>query len=298
MIQLLTQYLTQTMLASLVAFALIGVIKRTWVPHATSGSLPGAARWSSFLLITLLGAVQGTGFLVLTHWATTQLGGVLQIGADIAQVVGVGLGMFTIAMTTSTIRDLADKIPDEEARQFGQWVWTTGPAGWSAVMGVLHNPRGIGSGITAALVGAEALIFAAMIAKRALNFQNSEHETAWKWYAFVVKGMAGLIAVPLFVYADATIASVLAGFIPGWIVALVRGVLAATGIGLLIAGIGDIFKDKQPDMWARAFCAYGIPLLFVYGALGTQILNSGANAISSISSAATTTTHAGTGAKK
>lgn len=291
MFSLITQNLSTTLTAALGAFALIIGINRILVPKIRSSKLSGFARWVSFLLIAFLGIVQGAGFYIFTRWATGLSGNLVGVAANLGQLVAIGFGMYTFLLITGGVRDLADKIPDEDARRCAWWLPTTFPAGWNAVLGVLHNPRGVGSGLTAALVGVEALVFAFLITRSALT--SGSHKTAWKYYTAVVNILAGIIAIPLMVYADATMASLL----PGPVLTIVRVIFGIAGALLAIGLIADMC-DLAPDQYARWAFAYGIPILFVFGSVVSNIANAGVTGINNLPSTATAaaaTTHTGAG---
>jgi hypothetical protein len=72
----------------------------------------------------------------------------------------------------------------------------------------------------------------------------------------------------MFSYANSSLISLL----PAAIASLIRVVLGLAGIGLIIAGIADIWVDRVPDAYARSAARFGIGLISVFGGLALSII--------------------------
>lgn len=224
--------------------------------------------WVAFLVTVGCGLILGWALIGVMLWVTG-LGGItgLAIGA-IGAIAAVWLGWISVEMLVAGIRDLADRVPDEDARKAALWVPTLLPAGGSAVFGIVSNPQGIGTGITAAILAGLTIVYGHKVVTAALKSKN--HRNAWRWFAAAVSLLIGVVMVPLILYVDGWLSSMLSA---RWMLAL-RILASAAGLALLIAALKDI-ADKVPDQWVRRFLAYGAPTLFAFGALLVTFLSSG-----------------------
>lgn len=230
------------------------------------------ARWASFIIYFLSGVILSVAMIPFFRWliglaASHNLGG--QIVGNLTAVASLALGWHAVAMLVSVIRDLADKTPDHEARTGALWIPTFLPIGIASVMALVKNPSGVGQGLAAAAIGVITLIYAAMIAKRA--DAASDHKNKWNWFVFVVYLLAGLVIIPMFSYANGSLISML----PAAMATLLRVFIGITGIGLLIAGVADIWVDRVPDAFARAGARFGIGMTAVFGGLALAAIGHG-----------------------
>ncbi len=223
--------------------------------------------WVAFVVTAACGLVLGWALTGFTAWATglTAVGGFSIVG-----IVAVLLGWHAVAMAIDLIRDVADGQPDEDARKAALWIPTLLPAGWAAVWQIASNPRGLGSGITAAVMAAITIGYATIISNKAVK--GKKGKTAWLWFAAAVCLMGGLAATPLVLYVDGWLATTVGG---GWL-ALFRIVAGAAGIGLGLGALADI-TDKRPDALVRAFLQFGLPLVLAFGAIAFSALSGGAS---------------------
>lgn len=222
------------------------------------------ARWASFIIYIIGGLALAVAMVPFVRWLISWASGSGIGGAivgNVTAVVSVALGWHAVAMLVSVLRDLADKTPDHEARSGALWIPTFLPIGGAAVMALLKNPEGVGQGLAAAAIGFTTLIYAAMIAKRADSAKN--HKTKWNWFVFAVYLIAGLVTIPMLAYVDTALIS----HLPGAVAGLIRLGLGLAGIGLIVAGIADIWVDRVPDAYARAAARFGIAMTFVFGSL-------------------------------
>lgn len=227
--------------------------------------LPGvkqnkALLWLAWLVTVVCGLILGYALYGVVGWITS-LGGTLGgIVGSLGAVVAMWLGWHAAYLLVALIRDLADGTPDDDARKAALWVPTMLPAGFAAVWGVVSHPRGVGTGLVAAVMAGITVVYAHRIVKAALSGKSGRR--AWRWFAALVMLLAGIVMIPLLAYVDDRAATVLPG---PWLVAS-RVVLGTAGVALLIGAMVDI-KDKVPDAAVRAFLAYGVPVLFLFGAL-------------------------------
>lgn len=224
--------------------------------------------WLAWIVTALCGLVLGWALHDVMQWVTglpTTLGGVV---ASIGAVIAVIAGWASISMLVAMIRDLADGVPDGDARKAALWFPTLSVAGFSAAWGIVQNPRGIGTGITAAVIALISIVFLRKIVGAALK--GKKGESAWKWFAVLVCALTGVLMIPLLAYGDVMAQRYLPG---NWPTGL-RILAGAAGLGLLIAAIVDLVPKKKqgeqrmvPDEGVRAFCTFGIPVLVLFGAL-------------------------------
>lgn len=216
------------------------------------------ARWASFVIYIISGVALAIAMVPLVIWLIGKLG---SVGTFFVGTATLALGWHAIAMITSVIRDLFDKVPDHEARTGALWIPTLVPVGFAAVVALLRNPQGLGQGLTAAAMALVTVLYAYMIVKRMDAAQ--EHKNKWNWAAFAVLVLAGITVVPLYAYADTALIS----HLPGPIATLVRVVVGLLAVSALIAGIADIWFDSVPHKFARAAAVFGLPGVLVFGGI-------------------------------
>jgi len=216
--------------------------------------------WVAFIVTAICGLVLCWALIGVVAWATSLTGSIGGVIAGVGGIIALWLGWHALALLVPLIRDVADKVPDEDARKAALWVPTMLPAGWQAVWAILSHPRSLGAGATAAVMAAITVVYAHRIVKAALAGKTARK--AWKWFASAVSLFAGVVTIPLVAFAD----GMAVHYLPPWAVLMVRIVLGALGVALLVAALVDI-KDKIPDAGVRAFLAYGLPLLVLFGSL-------------------------------
>jgi hypothetical protein len=224
--------------------------------------------WLAWIVTALCGLVLGWALSGVAIWVTglpTTFGGVV---ASLGAVLAVIFGWWSISMLVEMFRDLADGVPDGDARKAALWVPTLAPAGMAAAWGIVTNPRGIGTGITAAIIALISIVFLRKIVKAALA--GKKGEVVWKWVAVAVCALAGVLMIPLLAFAD----SLSQKYLPGDWPTGIRIVLGFLGLGLLIWAIVDLVPKKEkgekrmnPDEGVRTFLTYGLPVLVLFGAL-------------------------------
>jgi hypothetical protein len=224
--------------------------------------------WFAFVVYLGCGLALGAGLFAVVRWATGLSGTFGGLVSSIGAILGIIGGWWGFSLTAKAARDLGDGVPDNEARRAALLVPTLAPACFAAAWSIVRHPSGIGTGITAAVIAGISLLFLFGISKSVLKAQK--HPLFWKWFAVAVHVLAGLLMIPLLAYIDAQIANHLG---PDWSLAF-RVTVGAMGIGLLIAGIADVWpkKDKGetkpvPDKWVRGFASLGVPALVLSGAL-------------------------------
>lgn len=262
-----------TQITALICAGLLVGLANKGVPKITrSGKDHGKkfARWATFAIMVLAGLCLAVGMVPVVGWLTGlgSAGGFGAVVGNIGAIITLAFGWHGVAMAISVARDLADGVPDEEARKGALWIPTLLPAGGAAVVGILQNPQGLGRGITAAIMGLITLVYVFMIAKRALAAQK--HQVFWKWFAFVISIVGGLVMVPLIAYMDTAIVQ---GFLPGAFQTPVRIIAGLFGLCALAAGAWDIVCDGAPDKFARAAATYGLGLTFVFGSLAIAAIS-------------------------
>lgn len=225
--------------------------------------------WVAFLVTAFCGLVLGWALAGVAGWLTgiTAVGGFSVVG-----IVAVWAGWAAVEMLVTVIRDLADRQPDDAARRGALWIPTLLPAGMAAVWDIVSNPRGIGSGITAAIMAAITIGYTIKISGEAVKGKTVK--TAWLWFAAAVCLLGGLAAAPLVLYVDGWVADLVPSDGYLW---LFRIVLGAVGAALFLAALKDIAADKKPDEHVRRFLQFGLPLVLAFGTLAVGFLVTGAS---------------------
>jgi hypothetical protein len=259
-----TNYLQITGVLAVVI--LLGVGRAKILPGVRSSPL---LLWLAFVVTAVCGLILGWALVGVMAWMTSLPSLFGSVIGSIGAIVALALGWHAVYLTIALIRDLADKTPDEKARSAALWVPTFLPAGWTATWGIISNPRGLGTGITAAIMAVMTVLYAHLIVKEVLKAKTAPR--AWRWFAALVMLLAGLVMIPLLVFADAQAAL----HLPGKLMASIRILAGVAGIALLVRAIKDIV-DRVPDVHVRAFLAYGLPLLFAFGAAAAAWLSGNA----------------------
>lgn len=230
--------------------------------------------WFAFLVTIACGLVLGWALRDLAAWVTSLPGTLGGVVASIGAILAIIAGWWSIELTVKAVRDVMDGTPDEDARKAALWVPTLAPAGLTAAWQIVTHPRGIGTGITAAIIAVISLIFLWKTNKAALAARN--HPLLWKWFAVAVSVLAGILMIPLLAFADAQVASRTGG---DWSTAF-RLLVGAAGVALLIAAIADAWpkaakgeKTIVPDGGVRTFAALGVPALVLCGALAVGFIS-------------------------
>lgn len=239
------------------------------------GKYGSAARWFAFGLSLVAGLLLAAFLIPLMLWVG-KLGSWGVVAAGIGTIVTVLLGWQAVYLVIAAIRDLMDKTPDEEARKAARWVPTFLPVGGTAIVSLVSNPRADGFGLgvnvlTAVIVSAITMGYTFKIFKAVDLGKNGKN--GWKWFAMVIAFLAGFIHIALFTYAD----GLLANFIPGVWMNVLRAVLGFAGLLLFIVGLHDIFKDGLPDKFVRRAGVFGVPLVTLFFSLGVSLLSENAN---------------------
>lgn len=227
--------------------------------------------WLVFVLIAAGGLMLGVGLYRTMRWLTG-LGGIGEFVGSAGAIIAIWVGWHAFQLTVGAIKDIADGQPDEDARKAAKWVPTLLPPGIGAVIGIITEPRSLGVTITAAIMALISVVYCRKISDKALEAQK--HEVPWKWFAAALHAVAGLIMISLALYLDA----LLARYLPGAVMGLLRAFAGIFGIGLLIGALVDIFLDKNglvPDKYVRAFAMYGVPLLALGGIAALGYLATG-----------------------
>lgn len=225
--------------------------------------------WLAFLVTAACGLILGWALVDVMAWVTSRPSLFGAVIGSIGAIAALILGWHATYLLIGMIRDLADKTPDEMARRAALLVPTFLPAGWSATWGVISNPRGLGTGITAAIMAVITVVYAHLIVKEALKAKTAPR--AWRWFAALVCLLAGVVMIPLLVFADAQGGE----HLPGKLMTSLRLLAGAAGLALLVPAVKDIV-DRVPDAFVRAFLAYGVPLLFAFGAASLAWLSGNA----------------------
>jgi hypothetical protein len=226
--------------------------------------------WVAFVVTALCGLVLGWALFGVMTWLTG-LGGLFGgIVGSVGAILAVIAGWWSVDMLVALIRDVADGVPDDEARKAALWFPTMAPAGISAVWGIVQNPRGLGTTITALIIGGVTVAYAHKVKGSALSARKGSK--AWRWFAAAVCLLAGLVMIPLLAFLDAQAG----GWLPDWAANMARILFGALGVGLLIGALVDI-KDKVPDAAVRGFLSWGLPSLVLFGAVAVAVLSDGAS---------------------
>lgn len=218
--------------------------------------------WLAFVVTVACGLVLGWALSDVVSWLTHLSGGAGAVLGSIGALIALTLGWHAAYLLVALIRDVADKKPDEEARKAALWVPLFLPAGWSGVWGIVSHPRGLGTGVVAAVMAGITIRYVHRIVKAALAGKTGKK--AWQWFAAAVCLLGGLVMIPLVTYVDTQASHWSA--LPAWGLTMARIVLGAVGLALLIAACVDI-KDRVPDEAVRAFLSYGFPVLTLFGLL-------------------------------
>jgi hypothetical protein len=246
-------------ITGVLAVAILLGVGRSKILPAAKGNRP--LMWIAWLVTGFCGLMLGWALYGLVGWATSlgsTFGAVIgSVGALIAFILGWHGAYLAIAL----IRDLADKTPDDDARKAALWIPTFLPAGINAVWGVVSNPRGIGTGVLAAIMAAITVVYAHMIVTAALKGKTAAK--GWKWFAAAVCLLAGVVMLPLVLFID----GVAADQLTDKQLLAARFLAGILGFALLIAACKDMFADKQPDGYVRAFLRFGLPLLLAFGTI-------------------------------
>lgn len=258
----------QTQLIALLIAVFAVTTAKKIIPKMRHKERGSHARWASFVIYIIGGLALAVAMIPLIRWLVA-LGsgtGLSSLVGNLTAIVTLALGWHAVAMIVSMVRDLADKTPDHEARSAALWVPTFLPIGGAAVMQLVQNPQGVGQGITAAIMGLVTIIYAGMIVNRCDNATG--HKNKWNWFAFAVLIIAGLVVIPLVAYVDTALIAQL----PGGLRTIIRVALGLAGLGLIVAGVADIWVDRVPDQFARSAARIGIALVFVFGGIGWQAI--------------------------
>ncbi len=222
--------------------------------------------WIAFVARAAAGLLLGYALFGVMSWLTGLRGAGAILGS-IGAIIAVAVGWHAIKMSVAMIRDLADRVPDEDARAAATWIPVLAPAGFQAAWGIVTNPNGLGTGVVAAIMAGISVFYTFSITKAALS--SKDHKTAWKWFAALVCLLGGLVLTPLMLFVDGMLAERFPEYI-AWI----RAGLGVLGLCLAIAALVDV-ADKVPDKYARTFLRLGLPVLLAFGALGIAALMSG-----------------------
>ena len=225
--------------------------------------------WLAFAVTAVCGLILGWALVDVMAWVTSRPSLFGAVIGSIGAIAALILGWHAVYLLIGMIRDLADKTPDGMARRAALLVPTFLPAGWTATWGIVSNPRGLGTGITAAIMAVITIVYAHLIVREALKAKTAPK--AWRWFAALVCLLAGLVMIPLLVFADAQAAEHLAGKL----MTSIRILAGVAGIALLVGAVKDIV-DRIPDALVRAFLAFGVPLLFLFGAAAAAWLSGNA----------------------
>lgn len=230
--------------------------------------------WLAFIVTAACGLVLGWALHDLAAWVTSRPGTFGGVIASIGAILAIIAGWWSIELIVKLVRDVMDGVPDGDARKAALWVPTLAPAGLAAAWGIVQHPRGIGTGITAAIIALVSLVFLRKTVKAALS--SKKHHLLWKWFAVGVCALAGVLMIPLLAFADSQIAEHTTG---QWSTSF-RVIIGAVGLGLLIACIVDAWPKKEkgektvvPDGGVRMFAALGIPALVLCGALAVGFVS-------------------------
>jgi hypothetical protein len=224
--------------------------------------------WFAYVVSAFIGLLLGASLYALTKYLTGLSGTFGGIISSIGAILAVIGGWIAMVMSVRMIRDLGDGKPDGDARAAALWVPILAPACMSAVWNIVTHPRGIGTGVTAAIIALISIIALQAVVKSCLK--STKHPLFWKWTATAVCLLAGVLMIPLVAFADSQVAK----YASSDVLLVFRLVLGAVGLTLLIGAIADAWPKKAqnektivPDKWVRGFMAYGVPVLVLFGAL-------------------------------
>jgi hypothetical protein len=229
--------------------------------------------WFAFVIRVAAGLILGWSLRDVAAWITSRPGTVGGVVSSIGGIAAIIAGWWSIEMLVKLLRDVADGVPDDDARRAALWVPTLAPAGLSAAWGIVEHPHGIGTGLTAAVIALISLVFLRKTTKAALA--SKKHHLPWKWFAVLVCALAGILMIPLLAFADAQVAK----YAPTWSTPF-RLIVGAVGLALLLTAIADAWPKKNkgettvvPDGGVRAFAALGVPALVLCGALAVGFVS-------------------------
>jgi hypothetical protein len=225
--------------------------------------------WLAFGVRVVCGLVLGWALVGVVAWATTLPGLFGSVVGSVGAIVALTLGWHGVFLLIAMVRDVADRTPDEDARKAALWVPTFLPAGGSAVWAVVSNPRGFDTTVAAAIMAVITIAYAHKVVHAALKGKTGRR--AWHWFAAAVMLLAGLVGIPLLLFADAQAAQWLG---PKLMTSL-RILVGVAGLALAVAAVKDIV-DRIPDAFVRAFLAYGLPALFLGGATALAFISGNA----------------------
>lgn len=224
--------------------------------------------WFAYIVSGFIGLLLGASLYALTRYLTGlpgTFGGVISSIGAILAVIG---GWVAMVMLVRMFRDLGDGKPDGDARAAALWVPILAPACLSAVWNIVTHPRGIGTGVTAAIIALISVIALHTVVKSCLK--STKHQLFWKWTATAICLLAGVLMIPLVAFADSQVAK----YASADVLTVFRLILGAVGLTLLIGAAVDAWPKKSkdektivPDKWVRAFMAFGVPVLVLFGAL-------------------------------
>lgn len=255
------------------AIIIIAVGRGPMLPHVKRSKV---LLWAAFVVTAACGLVLGWALSDVTSWITSRGGAFGGAVASLGAIIAVAAGWWSVDMLVALIRDLADCVPDGDARRAALWVPTTAPAGMSAAWGIMSNPGGVGTGITALIIAAITVGFCVKISKSALAGQKLPR--FWHYFAAAACLLGGIVLIPLVAWLDTKAADLLSG---NWLTGA-RIVAGSVGLALLAAMLVDWFKDKIPDQHVRNFALVGVPLLVVCGAVVVAHLTDAANSSGAI----------------
>lgn len=215
--------------------------------------------WVAFAITAVCGLVLGWALYGVMAWLTALPGLFGGAIASVGAIVAVWLGWHGVYQLVALVRDVADRSPDAEARKAALWVPTFLPAGGQAVWGIVSNPQGLGTTLTAAIMAVLTILYVVRIAQAALS--ASAAPKLWRWFATGVCVLGGLVMIPLLAFADAQAAQ----FVPSELMVAARILSGVAGFALAFAALRDL-RDRVPDKYARACALAGVPLLVVSGA--------------------------------
>lgn len=230
--------------------------------------------WLAWVVTAFCGLVLLWSLIGVMRWLTSLPGTLGGIVSSVGAVIAVAAGWWSATMLVAMIRDLADGVPDEDARKAALWHPMLAVSGLNAVWGLVQNPRGIGTGITAAIIAVISLVAIKRIVSAALK--GKKGETAWKWFACAVCLLGGILNIPLLAFADTQIQQ----YAPAPWPTIFRVLVGVLGVALLLAAIADVVPKKAkgeqrmvPDGFVRNFLLWGLPALFLFGAVAVGTMS-------------------------
>jgi hypothetical protein len=237
--------------------------------------LPGVKRskfllWLAFAVTIICGLVLGWALYGFVAAVVGWHGLPGAVFGSIGAIAAMWMGWHGIYLLIAMIRDVADGTPDDDARKAALWVPTFLPAGWAAAWGVVTNPHGFTTTVVSVILAVITVMYLHRIVKASLAGKNARK--AWRWFTVAPCLLAGIVLIPIVAFGIAELPRL---GVAAWIVTSVEILLGVTGFALGIAAFIDML-DRVPDAAARAFLAYGLPLLIVSGAVAFAYLSGGA----------------------